>query len=281
MKIQSVPVKHLMVKSSLPASDYVINPYIGCTHRCRYCYACFMKRFTNHKEEWGTFVDVKEGPRLKIPKNIFQKTILISSVTDPYQPIEKTYGSTRAILEQLKETTGKIEILTKSHLVTRDMDLFLQFPQIRIGISMNTLDDSFRKDMEPGASSIPQRLEALRQLSKHGLSTYLFLSPIFPEITDIRSLVHETAPYVEEICFENLNLRGAQVSQILSYISKKYPEHLPLYHEIYREHRMTYWEEMKEMIQNLNQSYPVTFSNYFYHEKIKKKGNNEDEYTIS
>lgn len=273
MKIQFVPTKNLIVKSNLPASDYVINPFTGCSHRCRYCYASFMKRFTGHTEEWGTFVDIKECPNIKIPRNLKDKTILISSVTDPYQAVEKKFGMTRKILSQLKDTTGNIEILTKSHLVTRDIDLFLHFSKIRIGISMNTLDDNFRRDIEPGASSVKQRLDTLKVLSTHGISTYLFISPIFPEITDIRALITEVRPYVEEICFENLNLRGSQLHWILSYIKEKYPAFLPLYHEIYYEHNNTYWENLSREITNLQQYYPIKFTNYFYHKELQKKGN--------
>ena len=197
MKIQTVQTKNLIVKSNLPASDYVINPYIGCSHRCQYCYASFMKRFSGHSEDWGTFVDIKQCPHIKLPRNLSQKTLLLSSVTDPYQPLESKYGVTRDILQKLVATDAKVEILTKSHLVTRDIDLFLQFPNIRIGISMNTMDKSFCRDMEPGAPSVTQRLDALKQHKEKGINTYLFLSPIFPGITDIETLVAQTAPLSE------------------------------------------------------------------------------------
>ncbi len=59
MTVKAIKVKSILTKSNLPASDYSVNPYVGCSHSCKYCYASFMKRFTNHKEDWGTFVDVK------------------------------------------------------------------------------------------------------------------------------------------------------------------------------------------------------------------------------
>lgn len=270
MKIQTVEAKNLIVKSNLPASDYVANPYIGCSHQCRYCYASFMKRFTGHTEAWGTFVDIKQCSHINLPRNLSQKTLLFSSVTDPYQPLEKKYGSTRKILNQLIGIPVKTEILTKSSLVTHDIHLFKQLSNIRIGISMNSLDDSFRKDMEPAASSVAQRIDALKQLHESGIPTYAFLSPIFPGITDITQLVHTVAPYVEEICFENLNLKGAQTKNILSYIHYKYPELVPLYQDIYLQHRMDYWKEQENLIHSLQSQYPIKFTNYFYHDKIKK-----------
>lgn len=270
MKIQTVEVKNLIVKSKLPASDYVVNPYTGCSHQCRYCYASFMKRFTGHSEAWGTFVDIKQCSHIKLPRDLSEKTLLFSSVTDPYQPLEKKYGATREILKQLIGIPVKTEILTKSYLVTQDVNLFKQLSNVRIGISLNSLDDSFRKDMEPSASSVAQRIKALRELHEAGLSTYAFLSPIFPGITDLELLIDTVAPYVDEICFENLNLRGAQIEYILSYIQDKYPLLVPLYQEIYLQHRMDYWKMPENIIDSLKSQYSVKFTNYFYHNKIKK-----------
>lgn len=281
MKIQTVETKNMIIKSNLPASDYVVNPYIGCSHKCHYCYASFMKRFTGHSEDWGSFVDIKHCSPMKIPRNMSGKTLLFSSVTDPYQPLEQKYRSSRKILQQLKSTPAHIEILTKSHLVTQDIDLFLQFPDIRIGISMNTLNDSFRKDMEPGASSVPKRLNALKELHNAGVSTYLFVSPIFPCITNIEQLVQETSPYVQEICFENLNLRGKQTEYILSYIREKYPALFPLYQNIFIHHQTEYWKETEKFIHSLETRYPIKFTNYFYHDQIKKRKEKSNECTIS
>jgi DNA repair photolyase len=88
MKIKEVKAKSIITKSGLPDSDFVINPYTGCMHGCIYCYATFMKRFTDHnEEEWGSFVDIKKNAADLIPENTEKykdKTIFLSSVTDPY-----------------------------------------------------------------------------------------------------------------------------------------------------------------------------------------------------
>lgn len=83
-------------------SDDSVNPYVGCTHACRYCYTSFMKRFTGHPEPWGTFLDVKRWPEIRHPERYAGKELFIGSVTDPYLPQEGTFGRTRALLEQLK-----------------------------------------------------------------------------------------------------------------------------------------------------------------------------------
>ena len=100
--IKIVEARSILSKSNLPVCEYSVNPYIGCTHSCKYCYASFMKRFTGHKEEWGTFLDVKMWPEIKNPGKYKGKELFIGSVTDPYLPQEKTYERTRILLEHLE-----------------------------------------------------------------------------------------------------------------------------------------------------------------------------------
>ena len=99
--IREVETKNIMTKSSLPVGGYSVNPYVGCTHACKYCYASFMKRFTGHTEEWGTFLDVKHWPKIKNPKKYAGQRVVIGSVTDGYNPQEEQFGNTRKLLEQL------------------------------------------------------------------------------------------------------------------------------------------------------------------------------------
>ena len=96
--IREVETKNIMTKSSLPVGGYSVNPYVGCTHACKYCYASFMKRFTGHKEEWGTFLDVKHWPKIKNPKKYAGQRVVIGSVTDGYNPQEEQFGNTRYFL---------------------------------------------------------------------------------------------------------------------------------------------------------------------------------------
>lgn len=100
--IKEIRVKNILTKSNLPVCEYSVNPYVGCTHGCKYCYASFMKRFTGHAEPWGTFLDIKYWQEIKNPKKYAGKELFIGSVTDPYLPQEEIYGRTRALLEQLK-----------------------------------------------------------------------------------------------------------------------------------------------------------------------------------
>ena len=163
MKISTIKTKSYVTKSNLPASDYVINPYVGCPHGCKYCYACFMKRFTGHEEPWGTFIDIKMCDKPLNAKQLTGKTVFLSSVTDCYNPYEKEYGITRKILEQLVTIDCELNISTKSNLILRDIDLLKQCTNLKVSMSVNTLNEQFRKDMD-NASSIGDRLSALKTL---------------------------------------------------------------------------------------------------------------------
>ena len=270
IKINNIEVKDYVTKSNLPASDFVINPYVGCPHGCKYCYASFMKRFTGHREAWGTFLDVKTCTKPISRKRLRGRTVFLSSVTDCYNPYEKQYGITRQILLQLAEIDCSVSIATKSDLILRDVDLLKRFPKLTVSISVNTTDGNFKNDMDH-ASSIADRLYALKTLHEHGIHTVLFMSPMFPEITDFREIVELSAAYTDEYWFENLNLRGNYKETILDYISVKYPHLLHLYDEIYRKGQNQYWEDLAVEIEAYCGTHSIRHKNYFYHEKLVKE----------
>ena len=94
IKVNFVGTKSVMTKSNAPLGGYAVNPYVGCPHACQYCYASFMKRFTGHTEEWGSFMDVKEWPEITNPRKYAGQKVIIGTVTDGYNPLEETYGKT-------------------------------------------------------------------------------------------------------------------------------------------------------------------------------------------
>ena len=286
MIVREIEVKDVITKSNLPVCDYSLNPYVGCEHACKYCYACFMKRFTGHEEPWGAFIDVKFWKPISHPEKYAGKEIFIGSVTDPYQPCEEKYGRTRAVLEQLKDSGAKLSIATKSDLALRDLDLIKTFPDARVSWSVNTLDENFHSDMD-NAVSIERRLAAMKAFHDAGVRTTCFISPIFPEITDVKAIVERAKDRCNLIWLENLNLRGNFKAQIMAYIAEQYPRLLPLYQDIYNRSRRAYWEwldgEMRNFAQAAGLEYvtnddtlkrpfgaPPVVVNYFYHSEIKK-----------
>lgn len=289
--IKEIEVKGILTKSNLPVCEYSVNPYVGCTHACKYCYASFMKRFVGHSEEWGTFLDVKRWTEIKNPRKYAGKELFIGSVTDPYNPQEEQFERTRALLEQLKGSGAKLSIATKSDLILRDLELIKSFPQARVSWSINTLDENFREDMD-SAVSIERRLAAMKKFHDAGVRTTCFISPIFPEITDVKAIIERAKTQCNLIWLENLNLRGGYKSVIMDYISEKYPQLLPLYTEIYSKNNREYWrkldKELRGFAANIGLDYvtnddsltrdfsaPPVIVNYFYHEQIKKSARKE------
>lgn len=291
--IQKIEVKSVFSKSNLPVCEYSVNPYVGCPHACRYCYASFMKRFTNHPEPWGDFLDVKYWPIIKNPQKYAGKELFIGSVTDPYNPQEEIYGRTRALLTQLQGSGAKISIATKSDLILRDLDLIKSFPDARVSWSINTLDETFREDMDK-AVSIQRRLAAMKAFHDAGVRTTCFISPIFPGITDVKAIIQQARTQCNLIWLENLNLRGGYKTVIMDYIQKKRPDLLPLYQEIYNKNDRRYWElldaELKAWAAEIGLDYvtnddsmsrpfeaPPIIVNFFYHSEIKKSARKDGE----
>ena len=271
---KEIVAKDYLTKSSLPASDYVINPYVGCPHGCKYCYASFMKRFTGHSEAWGTFIDIKRCSSPISKKRLKGKTVFLASVTDCYNPYEEKYCITQSILEQLLDVECTVSISTKSSLILRDVELLKQFKDLTVAMSINTLDEHFKSDMD-NASSIEARLNTLSTLHENGIHTVLFMSPIFPEITDYKEIIENTRLFVDEYWFENLNLRGEYKAKILKYINAKYPQHIGLYKQIYVDGNKDYWDKLAAEIEEYCGERSIMHTNFFYHEKLvaQKKRN--------
>lgn len=285
--IKEIDVQSVMTKSALPVGGYSVNPYVGCPHACKYCYASFMKRFTGHTEPWGAFLDVKNWKPIANPHKYDGERIVIGSVTDGYNPYEEQFRRTRRLLEELRGSNAEIMVCTKSDLVLRDLDLLKRFPKVTVSWSINTLNEQFRADMD-NAVSIERRLKAMRQVYEAGIRTVCFVSPIFPGITDVKTIIKEVKGYADLIWLENLNLRGQFKGEIMAYIREKHPELFPLYDEIYNKKRLDYWQALEQDISQYaqTQGFPYRVNdlpygrsekgkpvivNYFYHEKIRLK----------
>mgnify|MGYP002626631432 FL=1 len=217
--------------------------------------------------------------------------IFIGSVTDPYQPLEEKYCRTRRLLEELQGHNVRISIATKSDLVLRDIDIIKTFSNARVSWSINTLDESFRSEMDK-AVSIERRLSAMREFHAAGVRTTCFISPIFPGITDVPAIIERAKDYCNLVWLENLNLRGNYRAVIMNWIREKHPELFGLYSEIYNAKILSYWYELDEMMRDycvrnglpyvrnddsMERPFdaPPVVVNYFFHSEIvmhKKSG---------
>lgn len=164
--------------------DFTLNPYIGCQFGCAYCYAAFFVNSPERRETWGQWVDVKQSAvaQLRRRRAMRGKRIYMSSVTDPYQPIEAKIELTREIVEVLsaEERQPRLVVQTRSPLVTRDIDLFKRFAHLRVNMTITTDSEDVRKRFEPLCPSNERRMEAIREAKASGLRVCICITPMLP-----------------------------------------------------------------------------------------------------
>ncbi|HUJ90094.1 MAG TPA: radical SAM protein [Syntrophorhabdales bacterium] len=221
--VKEVHAKSVLSRSGIEGVSYTVNPYTGCSHKCRYCYATFMKKYTGHPEAWGEFVDAKMNAALLLARQLSRAArgnVILSSVTDPYQRLEARYALTRACLVTLSDYDFPVEILTKSPLVVRDMDVITKIREIEVGFTITTDDDRIRRIFEPHAPSIEQRIRALQVLHDKGIRTYVFIGPVLPMHPEI--LAERIRPHVHRVMIDCMNYPSKTIG-------------------IYRAHRLGRW----------------------------------------
>jgi DNA repair photolyase len=253
--VREVVCKTILNRSGL--SDYSLNCYTGCPHACVYCYARFMQRFHPHEETWGAFVDVKVNAVEVLKRQLRRAepgSVFISSACDGWQPIEAQWRLTRRCCELLLERGFRLHVLTKSALVLRDLDIFAGRP-VQIGITLTTLDEPLRELWEPGAASIPQRLQVIEAAQRVGLTTSVMFGPLLPFLSDsqasIDTLLDRAADLgIDRIWIDALNPRPRVWSAVAELLRAKFPELLQPYRKILFDPpaRATYLKELRNRI---------------------------------
>ena len=205
LKVREITAKSVLNKSKI--FDYCLNPYTGCQINCAYCYArLFMKRYSGHKEPWGQFVDIKINAPELLRRQLDKAkrgTVWISSVCDPYQPLEAKYGLTRRCLRELAKKGFPVNIQTKSNLVLRDVDLFQEFETIEVGFTITTDDERIASFFEPGATPVEERMRALQQIHSLGIRTFAFVGPLLPG--NPQRLIQRLEGKVDEVLIDKMN----------------------------------------------------------------------------
>ncbi len=235
MNMRYIKCKTALSNSKLPGLDYSLNPYVGCQHNCAYCYGPNVLKI--NREEWGEKIALKLNIPIVLSNELKRKIkgiIGISTVTDPYQPVEKKYKLTRYCLEQIKKYDFPIHIQTKSTMVNRDIDIISQISNVELMVSIASLDDNERKILEPFSSTIKDRLEILSNFSEIGIKTSVFFGPIYPTINEeelIKALDIFKYYNVKEIMLDNLHLKNG----IWRNIQKKLLDHPKLQKEFIKE----------------------------------------------
>ena len=259
MKIKEIQCKSCMTISKL--TDYVINPYTGCQHGCKYCYADFIRRFQKIPDARGEFVFAKVNCPDLLPKELEKKkpgNIWLASVCDCYMPVEAKYKLTRKVLEIISESDFKdkftIEILTKSALIKRDFDLLKKL-NVEVGCSLNTLDENVARKIEPLASSPRERIKVLKEAKENGIKVYGFISPILPGITNLEKLFRELS-FCEYVWVEVLNTRKSVMKRFYPFIKENFPDKIKDF-EFAINNPEEYFKQIEEEVRMLEKKYKL------------------------
>lgn len=209
-----INVKSVLTPSKLPDIDYALNPYIGCEHGCIYCYGPdFCRKYPEVTHDWGSTVLVK-GNLINVLKKDLRKVkkgvVGVSTITDPYQPIESNLRLTRESIILLLKNNFKVSIQTKSPLLLRDLDI-LDSRNVDVGYTITTLNDTLAKYLEPNAPPPSSRAKAVYEVSQHITDTWIFLGPIVPKINDSEELISEVIEFASSvnsyIIYDKLNIK--------------------------------------------------------------------------
>ena len=221
MVVREVRARRVLSPSGIYDVDYSVNPYVGCEHACAYCFARGLCRVPEVRENWGNLVYVKvNAPRVlrRELRRARRGTVLVSSVTDPYQPVEARYQLTRRVLEALLRHGFPVVVMTKSDLVLRDADLLCEIGEVEVGLTI-TCDESASRVLEPRAPPPSRRVRALRELSGLGLETFAFIGPFIPVVTEAAledMLVELRDAGVGRVVVDALSTRYLDVESFLS-----------------------------------------------------------------
>ncbi len=240
VKYTAVECKSVLNKSGL--ADYAVNCYTGCAHGCVYCYARFASRFSHPRQDWGTFVDVKANAPDLLAREIKRKPagrVMLSSVCDAWQPVEKEARLTRRCLEMLLRYGHEISALTKNALAARDLDL-LATGTVDFGVTVTTLDKRLACIIEPGASPPLERLKVLEEAKIKGIRTYAFVGPLLPFLSDGAESITSILKVLKDIgvdyfYVDKLNLRYGVWPALLKLLHEHYPELIAEYRKIFFE----------------------------------------------
>ncbi len=199
MKLTEKKASTACSSSKLPGLDYALNPYRGCGHGCVYCYSSDVLHMQNWRD-WGNFVEVRKNIPILLAKQKkkISGTVGLGTVTDPYQQAEEKSKTTRYCLEQLATSKLSICVHTKSDLIVRDIDILQRMKNLEVIFTINTMDETIARKIEPGAPSPQRRVKALRQISEAGIKTWVFLGPVIPLINDSPDLLKDIIQQVKD-----------------------------------------------------------------------------------
>src|ERR1700716_2516582 len=228
--------------------EWSLNPYMGCEHRCAFCYVRFFELRADRPSDdrYGTSIRVKtnvaEVLRRELARPSWKREIVaIGAAPDPYQPAEGRYKLTRACLEVLGDAANPIRIITRGPMIVRDIDVLVRAASrasVAVTFSVPTLDHEIWQRTEPGTAPPRQRLRALKQLVDAGIKASVGMAPIIPGLSDKPELMAEVVRAAREagatgVWANVLYLKPGTKEHFLETLERDWPELLPDYERLY------------------------------------------------
>jgi DNA repair photolyase len=261
---------------------WTINPYRGCEFACKYCYARYTHEFMEMRDglDFERKIYVKQHAANLLRQELRQvkpgEEIAIGTATDPYQPAERRYEVTRAIIEELARHHGlEVGIVTKSNLILRDVDVLRELSrhnQLFVNLTVTTVDVELARILEPRAPRPDLRLEAIKTLNDAGVRAGVICAPVLPGITDsarsLEALVRATAEAGGQYIFANpLFLKPCSAAVFLPFLEKHFPHLVSAYRERFRERAFlpqAYRKRISELMAGLRRKYGIvnTYERY-------------------
>lgn len=274
MEIEEIKIKKALnrLHSNFLPYKWDLNVYRGCSHRCQYCYALYSHKYLENGKNFFDTIYVKTNIVEALEKELSSKrwkheVINLGGVTDSYQLIEEKYGLMREVLKLMIKYKTPIIISTKSDLILRDMDLLEELAKVtsvNVAVTIITMDENIRKQIEPGARPSEKRLEVLKQLAGKNIGLGLHLMPILPMITDSEENIENIFREVSKIPIDYaicgfLNLRSATRVNFLDFIKLNFPNLFDDYLKLYQSPfiKKEYARNVYEKIWRLKRKYNI------------------------
>ena len=281
--IHSIDAKSLLhYHKKTFSTNWDINVYRGCSHRCVYCFAQYSHKYL--EADFFADIFVKTNAAEVLAKEFAKKSwkrhpVCIGGVSDPYQNAEADFEILPKVLKVFIEYKNPLAITTKSVLLLRDIDLFAELAKVTnvsVAVSVSVLNEDYRKLLEPHASAAVERLNMLKKLKDVGCHTGILLMPIIPYISDDENLeeVFRMASGVDFISAWPLHLRGKTKPYFYTFLLRHFPQFLNKYKELYEHSEVNYEYRNSIMakIKKLRQKYQVhDFENFLNSERFEKE----------
>jgi DNA repair photolyase len=255
--------------------EWSLNPYMGCVHRCTFCYVRAFERRADRPsdERYGTSIRVKVNVVDVLRKELARpswegETVAVGAATDPYQPAEGRYRLTRGCIEAFAEASSPFSLITRGPMIVRDLDVLTEAARrakVSITFSIPTLDEDVWRKTEPSTAHPRQRLRAVKELVEAGIKVGVGMAPILPGISDHPDQLREVVKAAREagatgVWTNVLFLRPGTREHFLEQLARDWPEQLEHYLELYKGRAYLHSAEtnpLREQVEALAREYRV------------------------